>query len=60
MSFRTRIYETKKLNNGKRVVTSGKVSDYFFLRIIKFIFKAFMFCMFFWIIIPVKLIKRKK
>ena len=59
MSFRTRIYETHKIGKGKRIVTSGKMSDWFIFGIIKFIVKAFFFCCFFWIIIPIKLLKKK-
>ena len=57
--MRTRIYETGKLKNGKRVVYSGSVSEWFVFGIIKWICKAIFFCMFFWIIIPVKLFRRK-
>lgn len=60
MSFRSRIYRTNKLKNGDRVVSSVKTSDWAIWQIIKFIGKAFFFIMFFWIIIPIKLIKRKK
>ena len=57
--MRTRIYETGRMKNGKRVVHSGTPSEWFVYGIIKWIFKAIFFCMFFWIIIPIKLLKRK-
>ena len=60
MAFRTRIYETKKIGNGKRVVTSGKISDYIALNIVKGIFKVLFFICFFWIIIPIKLLNKKQ
>ena len=60
MGFRTRIYETVKMGKGKRIVTSGKMSDWFAYGIVKFIFKAMFFLCFFWIIIPIKLLKKKK
>lgn len=60
MSMKTRIYETGRMGNGKRVVYSGTLSDWFFYGIIKWIFKAIFFCMFFWIIIPVKLMRKSK
>ena len=59
MAFRTRVYKTKKIGKGKRIVTSGKVSDFFVMDIISLLFKVFFFCMFFWIIIPIKLLKKK-
>ena len=59
MALKTRIYKTKRMGKGRRVVTSGKVSDFFAMDIIAFIFKAMFFCMFFWIIIPVKLLRKK-
>ena len=60
MSFRTRIYETTKIGKHKRVVTSGTMSDWFFYGIVKFIFKTIFFMCFFWIIIPIKLLKKKR
>ncbi len=59
MSFKTRIYQTQKLGNGKRMVTSGTMSDWLAYGVIKFILKATFYCCFFWIIIPVKLLKKK-
>lgn len=59
MSMRTRIYGTGKMKNGKRVVQSGTPSEWFIYGIIKGICKAIFFCMFFWIIIPVKLLRKK-
>lgn len=60
MSYRSRVYRMTKLKNGDRVVSSVKKGDYFLWELIKLIFKVFFFIMFFWIIIPVKLIFRKK
>ena len=60
MAFKTRIYETTKIGKGKRVVTSGKLSDWLVYGIIKFLFKAIFFCCFFWVIIPIKLLNKKK
>lgn len=59
MAFRTRIYETTRIGKGRRIVRSGTFSDYFLLGIIKFFFKAIFFCCFFWIIIPIKLLKKR-
>lgn len=57
--MKTRIYQTGKMKNGSRVIFSGSPGEWFVFGIIKWIFKAFFFCMFFWIIIPIKLLKRK-
>lgn len=57
MSRRTRIYETTKIGN-KRMVTSQSLSDYILFGILKWICKAILFCLFFWIIIPLKLIRK--
>jgi hypothetical protein len=59
LALRTKVYKTKRLGKGRRIVTSGKVSDFFAMDIISFCFKAIFFCMFFWIIIPVKLLRKK-
>lgn len=59
MSYRSRVYRTTKLKNGDRIVSSVKTSDWALLQVIKFIFKACFYLMFFWIIIPLKLLKRK-
>lgn len=42
MSFRTRIYETTYLGKGKRMVTSGSVSDYWFKGLFGLLFKLFV------------------
>lgn len=55
--MRIRFYETGRMRDGKRVVHSGTLSEWIVFGIIKWIFKAIFFCLFFWIIIPVKLIK---
>lgn len=57
--MKTKIYETGKTKSGKRVVRSGTPSEWFIYGIIKWICKAVFFCMFFWIIIPVKMLKKK-
>ena len=58
-SMRTRIYQTSRMKTGKRFVQSGTVSEWCVYGIVKWICKAIFYCMFFWIIIPVKLLKRK-
>ena len=60
MSFRSRVYHTTKIGKGKRIVSSVSTSDYFLWEIIKLICKACFYIMFFWLIIPIKLIFRKK
>lgn len=55
--MRSRIYKTGKMSNGSRFVQSGTVGEWLVYGILKWIFKAIFFCLFFWIIIPVKLIK---
>ena len=57
--MRTRIYRSAKTKSGKRVVQSGTASEWIVYGILAWIFKAIFYCMFFWIIIPVKLLKRK-
>ncbi len=59
MSFRSRVYRTKKLKNGDRIVQSMKTSDWALWQIIKFACKVMFYLMFFWIIIPIKILKRK-
>lgn len=49
MSFRTRIYETTNLGNGRRMVTSGTVSDYWFMRLCGLVLKIF-------VVWPIKLV----
>lgn len=58
--MRTRIYKTGRMCNGRRVVLSGTPSEWFVVSAIKWVCKAIVYCMFFWIIIPVKLVKRHK
>lgn len=58
-SMKTRIYETGRMKDGKKVVHSGTPLEWLVYETIKWIFKAIFFCLFFWIIIPVKLLKRK-
>ena len=60
MSFRTRIYRSVKVGKGRRVVTSGKYSDWLTYDIIAWLIKAFFYIGFFWIIIPIKIIKNKR
>ena len=59
MSYRSRVYRTTRLKNGDRIVSSIKTSDWAIWQILKWLFKGFFYLMFFWIIIPVKLLKRK-
>ena len=60
MSYRSRVYRTTKLKNGDRIVSSVKTSDWALWQIIKFICKACFYIMFFWLIIPIKLLFKKK
>ena len=60
MSYRSRVYRTTKLKNGDRIVSSMKTSDWALWQITKWLFKGLFFLMFFWIIIPIKLLKRKR
>lgn len=57
--MRTRIYKTGRMKNGNKVVFSGSAGEWFVFGIIKWFCKALFFCMFFWIIIPIKLLKKK-
>lgn len=57
--MRLRMYEIGRTKSGKRVVMSGTPGEWWVFGMIKWIFKAMFFCMFFWIIIPVKILKRK-
>lgn len=57
--MRMRIYDTGRTKSGKRVVQSGSLFEWLIFGAIKWICKAMIFCMFFWIIIPYKLLKRK-
>lgn len=56
--MRTRIYRSAKIKNGSRVVQSGTASEWIVYGIIKWIFKVIFYCLFFWIIIPVKILKK--
>ena len=56
--MRMRIYDVGRTASGKRVVMSGGLGEWWIFGAIKWICKAIFFCMFFWIIIPVKLLKR--
>ena len=60
MSYRSRVYRTTKLKNGDRIVSSIKTSDWAIWQILKWLCKGFFYLMFFWIIIPVKLLKKRK
>ena len=60
MSHRSRVYRTIRLKNGDRMVSSIKSSDWAIWQILKWIFKGIFYLLFFWIIIPVKLIKNRK
>lgn len=60
MSFRSRVYRTTKFKNGDRIVQSMETSDWALWQIIKIVCKSIFYLMFFWIIIPIKLLKRKK
>lgn len=57
--MRIRIYRTERMNNRKRAVVSGTPGEWAVYGIIKWVFKVLLFCGFFWIIIPIKLFKRK-
>ena len=60
MGYRSRVYRTTKLKNGDRIVSSVKTTGWALWNIIKFIFKACFYIMFFWLIIPIKLLFKKK
>lgn len=57
--MRTRIYETSRMRDGKRVVHSGTPTEWLVYGIIKWLCKAVFYCLFFWIIIPIKLLRKK-
>ena len=57
--MRSRIYKTHSLGKGVRFVQSGTASEWFVYGIIKWLLKAMFFLCFFWIIIPIKLLKKK-
>lgn len=60
MGYRQRVYRTKKLKNGDRVVESWDGDDYFLWQLIKGFFKLiwliFYWCFIHWIILLAKLI----
>ena len=57
--MRTRIYQTGRMKGGKRIVQSGTLGEWFVFGLVKWFCKIIFFCMFFWIIIPIKLLKGK-
>lgn len=59
MSFRSRVYKTTKLGNGERMVTSISTSNWFIMQTLKKICKFTVYIMFFWIIIPIKIFKKR-
>ena len=59
MSYRSRVYKTTKLKNGNRIVASVDTSEWLLCQILNFTFKGAFYLLFFWIIIPIKLFKRK-
>ena len=52
-------YKSKKLSDGSRIVTRMSPGTSICLDILKFLVKGLFFLMFFWIIIPIKLLKRR-
>ena len=58
--MKTKVYETKKMGNNKRMVTSMTVGESLFFDVLKLVGIGFLYLAFFWIIIPVKLLSRKK
>ena len=60
MSYCSRVYKTTKLSNGQRVVSSMDTSDWAILQILKFFVKMPLYLILLPIIIPIKLLKRKK
>ena len=59
MAYRSRVYKTTKLSDGRRIVSSSTAGEAIVMDIIKFCFKAVFYVCFFWIIIPIKLLRRK-
>ena len=59
MSFRSRIYRTVKVGKGRRMIMSGKLSDWIVYDALAWIFRVLYYCCFFWIIIPIKIFKKK-
>lgn len=57
--MRIRIYDVARTKSGRRIVQSGSPSEWFVFGIVKSICKLLFFCMFFWIIIPIKLLGKK-
>ena len=60
MGYRSRVYRTTKLKDGRRIVSSVDTDTWIFGEIIKLIFKLFFYILFFWIIIPIKILKHRK
>lgn len=58
--MRTRIYKTARTKHGGRVIQSGTASEWAVYGLIKGLCKMVFYVCFFWIIIPVKLLSRKK
>jgi len=54
MGYRSRVYRTSRLGRGIRIIDSIETSTWIIWNIIKFIFKL----IFFWIYIPIKLLKK--
>ena len=52
-------YKSKKLSDGSRIVTRMSPGTSICFDILKLLVKGLFFLMFFWIIIPIKLLKRK-
>ena len=59
MSYRSRVYRTTKLKNGDRIVSSVNTSEWLLCEIINSVFKGVFYLLFFWIIIPIRLFKKK-
>lgn len=57
--LRTKIYESRRMRNGRRFVRSGTPMEWFVYEIILWMLKAAFFCMFFWVIIPVRLFRKR-
>ena len=52
-------YKSKKLSDGSRIVTRMSPGASICLDVLKLLGKGLFFLMFFWIIIPIKLFKRR-
>ncbi len=60
MGFRSRVYYTAKLGKNKKIVSSISTSNYCLWVVIKYFCIGIFYLMFFWIIIPIKLIRKRK